>query len=95
MDNGIKAKTENERTIAAFCAMFTPAMKYVRTERVNNLPIPDAWMTSFWDQERAVGMTVVAYGGGLHAYLEAAGKGEIAEGAGRVFAKALGLFQES
>lgn len=91
----IKTKTENERTIAAFCGEFTPPLKYVRTDRINMVPMPDAWQTSLWDDQAAIGITVVAYGGGIHAYLEAAGKGEIAANAGRVFAKSLGLFQEA
>jgi hypothetical protein len=89
----IKTKSENERTIAAFCAQFVPPLKYVRTEKVNMVPMPDAWTTSLWDDGAAIGITVIAYGGGIHAYLECAGKSEIAANAGRVFAKALGLFQ--
>jgi hypothetical protein len=90
----IKTKSENERTIAAFCAQFSPPMKYVKTDRINMMPFPDAWQSSYWDQAAGLGFTVVAYGGGIHAYLEAAGKGDIAANAGRVFAKALGLFKE-
>lgn len=86
--------TENENTIATFCKQFAPPLKYVKTERINNVPMPDAWQTSYWDKAINVGITVVAYGGGIHAYLEAAGKADIAAGAGQVLAKALGLFQE-
>jgi hypothetical protein len=86
--------TESETIIAAFCAQFTPPLRYVRTERINNLPMQDAWQTSYWDGARSIGITTVAYGGGLHAFIEAAGKGDIAETAGRVIATALGLFNK-
>lgn len=85
--------TENEKIIKAFCDQFTPPLKYVRTERINNVPMPDAWQASYWDNARSIGVTTVAYSGGLHAFIEAAGKGEIAAEAGRVIAQALGLFQ--
>lgn len=88
--------TDNEKAIRAFCLQFTPPLRYVRTERVNMVAIPDAWQTSLWDKTTGIGITVVAYMGGLHAYLEAAGPGvQIAENAGRVMAKALGLFRET
>lgn len=87
--------TENEKTIRAFCEQFSPPLKFVKTERINNVPMPDAWQTSYWDAARSVGMTVVAYSGGIHAFIEAAGKGDIAPSVGKVFAKALGLFHGS
>lgn len=83
--------TENEKAIADFCAQFSPPLKYVKTERINNLPVPDAWLASYWDSARAVGITTVCYGGGIHAFIEAAGKGDIAPAAGRIIATALGL----
>ena len=86
--------TENETTIKTFCEQFTPPLKYVKTDRINNVPMPDAWQTSFWVQEKGVGIVVVAYMGQIHAYIEAAGKGEIAQVAGRVIAKAFGMFKE-
>lgn len=85
--------TENEQTIAAFCAQFTPPLRYVKTERINMVPMPDAWQTSGHDDYTHVGYTVVAYGGGLHAFIEAAGPGSIAANAGSVFARALGLLK--
>lgn len=87
--------TENEKTIAAFCAQFTPPLKYVRTERINNLPMQDAWQCSYWDNVRSIGITTVAYAGGIHAFIEAAGSGNIAETAGKVIARALGLFDSA
>lgn len=84
----------NEDIILAFAGQFTPPLNVVKTERVNNVPIPDAWMAAYHDKDRGIGITAIAYSGQLHAYLEAAGKGDIAERAGHVMAKALGLFKE-
>lgn len=84
----------NERTARAFAAQFDPPLLVGRTDRVNNLPIPDAWVISYHDAARGVGITTVCYSGGIHAFIEAAGAAEIAEEAGRVMAKALGLFNE-
>lgn len=85
----------NEDIIRAFAGQFTPPLNVVKTERVNNSPIPDAWMAACHDKDRGIGITAIAHSGGLHAYLEAAGKGIIiAADAGRVMAKALGLFKE-
>lgn len=86
--------TENEQTIKAFCEQFTPPLKYVKTDRINNVPMPDAWMTSWWNAEKSIGITTVAYGGGIHAFIEAAGRADIAANAGRVMAQALGLLGE-
>ncbi|WP_088347758.1 MULTISPECIES: hypothetical protein [Rhodomicrobium] len=88
-------KSENEQTIRIFAEQFTPPLSVCRTERINNVPMPDAWQAAYWDSARSIGITAVAHSGGLHAFIEAAGKGDIAEHAGRVIAKALGLFQES
>ncbi len=84
--------TENESIIKALCDQFTPPLKYVKTDRINNVPMRDAFQTSYWDDALSIGITTVAYGGGIHAFIEAAGKGDIAEKAGQVIAKALGLF---
>lgn len=84
----------NEDIIRTFANQFSPPLNVVKTERVNNFPIPDAWMAAYHDNARGIGITAIAHSGGLHAYLEAAGKGDIAEEAGRVMAKAVGLFQE-
>jgi hypothetical protein len=88
----IRVASDNERAIAAFAAQFTPPLKYVRTERINGVAMTDAWQCSYWDGARSIGITTVAYGGGIHAYIEAAGRGEIAGDAGRVIAKALDMF---
>jgi len=82
----------NERTARTFAEQFTPPLNVCATERINNMPVPDAWAISYHDGARGLGITAVAFHGGLHAYLEAAGKGDIAEHAGQVLAKALGLF---
>jgi len=85
--------TENERTARAFAEQFTPLLTIIKTERINNMPVPDAWAISYHDSAKSIGITAVAYQGGLHAFIEAAGTGDIAEHAGQVMAKALGLFK--
>ena len=90
---GDSTMTTNERTARTFAEQFTPPLNVCATERINNMPVPDAWAISYHDGARGLGITAVAFHGGLHAYLEAAGKGDIAEHAGQVLAKALGLFQ--
>lgn len=87
--------TENESIIRAFCEQFSPPLRYVRTEAINGVKMPDAWTTSYHDDARSLGIVTVVYMGGIHAYIEAAGKGDIAAEAGRVIAKAIGLFQET
>lgn len=84
--------TENERIIRTFAAQFSPALQVVKTERINNVRIADAWQCSYWNQTNSIGITAVAHSGGLHAYLESAGPGAIAENAGQVMATALGMF---
>lgn len=87
--------TPNEKAAREFAAQFTPPLDVVKSERINNVPMPDAWVCAYWDNARSVGVTVAAYGGGIHAYLEAAGPSGIAASAGKVVARALGLFQEN
>lgn len=84
--------TPNEKTARTFAEQFDPPLTVCKTERVNNLPVPDAWVMTCHDAKRGIGITAVAYGGGLHAFIEAAGKGKIAADAGKVMATALGLF---
>ncbi len=86
--------TANEQIAHRFAAQFTPPLKVGKTEAINNVRMPDAWVVSYWDAAKAVGITAVAHSGQLHAYIEAAGGGEIAEHAGQVIAKALGLFED-
>lgn len=83
--------SENERIIRAFAAQFDPPLAVCRTERVNNLPVRDAWQAATWSTARQMGVMAVAYGNGLHAYIEAAGDSSVAEDAGKVMASALGL----
>lgn len=83
----------NEAAARAFAAQFNPPLRVCKTDRVNNLPMADAWVVSYHDASRGIGITTVAYAGGIHAFIEAAGAAEIAEDAGRVMATALGLFK--
>ncbi len=107
--------TPNETAIRTFADQFTPPLNVVKTDRVNNVPIPDAWMAAYHNPDTGIGITAIAHSGTLYAYLEAAGPAKnvgipmgavrtgesqwhqataFAAEAGRVIAKALGLFQE-
>lgn len=87
--------TPNERIIRTFADQFTPPLKVIRSERINNIKMPDAWTANYWNGEKSIGVTAVAHSNGLHAFIEAAGTGDIAEHAGQIIAKALGLFEEN
>jgi hypothetical protein len=86
--------TPNEAIARKFADQFTPSLNVCRTERVNNVPMHDAWTIAYHDANHGIGITAVAYGNGLHAFIEAAGSGDIAEHAGKVMAKAIGLWSE-
>lgn len=81
----------NEQIIKAFADQFNPPMAYVRTLAINGVKHPDAWQCTYWNTDKSIGFTVVAYQGQIHAYLEAAGRGQVATDAGQAFAIALGL----
>lgn len=85
----------NERNIKAFADQFDPPLVYVRTLRINNVPFPDAWQCTFWDSTKSIGITCVCYEGQIHAFIEAAGRGEIAATAGKAMAIALGLMPKA
>jgi len=79
--------TENEITIKAFCDQFDPPLAYMHTQRVGNVPIPDAWTTSFWSQDKGVGITVIAHSGLIYSYVESNGKADLAEYHGEFLAR--------
>ncbi len=85
----------NEDIAKAFANQFTPPLRYVRTERINNVPMRDAYQITYWDNQRQIGITAAVFEGQIHAFIETAGRGEVAAEAGRVMAKAFGLFQET
>lgn len=87
--------TVNEAIAKAFADQFTPPLRYIRTERVNNVRMQDAYQISYWDNARQIGITAAVYEGQIHAFIETAGRGDVAAEAGRVMARALGLFQET
>jgi hypothetical protein len=95
LDETPQEMCDGERIIRAFCEQFTPPLRYVRTERVNNIRFADAWTTSLWDQSRGIGIQATVFEGQIHAYIEAAGTGDIAADAGRVIARALSLMRIS
>jgi hypothetical protein len=81
----------NREIAEAFAAQFEPPLTVVHTERINNRPVADAWLVAYFDKARGYGITAHAFGGRLHAYLEAGTDGGEAEHAGRLMAKALGM----
>ncbi len=83
--------TENEHIAKTFAEQFDPPLAYIRTERINNVPMQDAWQITYWDGARSIGITAVVFTGQIHAYLEAAGPGSIAADVGHAIAKALGF----
>jgi hypothetical protein len=85
---------DNERTMQAFCNQFTPPLRYVRTQKINNIKFPNAYTASYWDSSRALGITAVCYEGQIHAFIEVAGTSEFARGAGAVMARALELIEQ-
>jgi hypothetical protein len=80
----------NELIARTFAAQFDPPLTVVKTQKVDQKPIPDAYTCSAWDKDRKLGVTAIASGGNLKAYLEAAGPGEIAESAGKAMAEVMG-----
>jgi hypothetical protein len=81
--------TRNEQIIKAFADQFEPPLKYAQTLKVNNVSMPDAWQCSYWNNAKGVGVMAVVYSGQIHAYVEAAGRAEIAADAGKACAAAL------
>lgn len=86
--------TANEKIAKTFADQFNPPLRYIKTDRVNGVRHADAWQVTYWDRAKSIGITAVVYGGQIHAYLEAAGMGSIAEHAGIAMARALNLHPE-
>jgi hypothetical protein len=86
-------QTRNEQIIRAFARQFTPPLPVVATMKINNVPARDGWMSSWWSEDRGLGITAVVHGPGLlHAFIEASGESDPEDAAetGKVMAKALG-----
>jgi hypothetical protein len=83
--------TENEAAIWAFATQFAPELTVCRAERIDGVPYADAWVASYRDDEKSIGVSGFAFDGHFKAYIEAAGALSIAESAGRVMAKATGM----
>jgi hypothetical protein len=81
--------TGNERIARDFAEQFDPPLTVVRTLKVNNVTMPDAWQVSYWNNAKGIGIMAVIYSGQIHAYVEAAGRAEIAVDAGKACAAAL------
>ncbi len=86
--------TRNEQAARKFAAQFSPPLNVVKTANIDGQPTPGAYVVAHYDQQRQVGVSAFFYKGGVRAFIEAVGKGEIAENAGKVIAKALGMFNE-
>lgn len=92
----------NERIMKAFCDQFTPPLRYTPTLRIANaafgtsepVALPNAFQVTWWDNQHSIGVVAASFEGQIHAFIEASGRGNIAEHAGKVIAKALGLFTE-
>lgn len=80
----------NKEIAELFAAQFDPPLSICHVHNVNSKPVKDAWMAAYWDGARRMGITAHAVDGRLHAFLECEGEG-IAEPAGQMMAKALGL----
>ena len=66
----------NKEIAEAFAARFTPPLNVVATQRINGIPMPDAFMCAYHDDARKIGVTFVIFGKGrMQAYLEATGDG--------------------
>ena len=87
--------TKNEQAARKFAAQFTPRLNVTKTLHIDGQPTPGAYVVAYYDQQRQIGVSAFFYKGGVRAFIEAVGKGEIAENAGKVIAKALGMFSET
>lgn len=80
----------NLKNAETFANQFDPPLIAHHTERVNGVPMADAYSVAFFDKETGWGITAVFYKGQHHSYLEAIGdEGNVAETA-QMFRKALG-----
>src|SRR5262245_12998819 len=67
--------SNNQALAALFGACFEPRREPVKVLKVNGVPHRDAWMVAVHDHVAQVGITAHVYGGQLHAYIEALGRG--------------------
>lgn len=79
----------NREIIEAFAQEFDPPLTICMTSNINRRPVKDAWLASYWDKERRIGITAHAVKGRLHAFLECEGDGAVAEPLGQMMARAL------
>ena len=73
----------------AFADQFDPPLRPVQTQKINNLPMRDAWLVAKFDPQARAGITAHAYAGQIHAYVEVLAPGEGAERVGRVMAETM------
>ena len=86
--------SRNREIAEAFAAQFDPPLAVVQTQRVNNVPHRDAWMCAVWDEAAGYGITAHAFGGQLHAYVEAMGSDDRVVSIGRTMAAAMGRLRQ-
>ncbi len=86
--------TRNEQAARKFAAQFSPPLQVVKTLHIDGQKTPGAFVVATYNESRGIGVSAFFYKGGVRAFIEAVGKGEIAESAGKVIATALGMFNE-
>lgn len=57
----------NRKAAEQFAKQFTPPLDVVKTEQINGHPMPDCWMTVYWDAKRGIGLSAFFYRGSWHA----------------------------
>lgn len=81
------APSKNQKIALAFAQQFKPVPPVVRTQRINNVPYPDAWLVAVHDDGSGYGITAHAFDGKLHAFIETLQKGQAAESVGKSMAR--------
>jgi hypothetical protein len=77
--------SKNREIAEAFAAQFDPPLHVVQTQRINGVPHRDAYLVAVFDPKTGWGITMHAFAGQLHAFIEV--QGEQAEAAGKLMAK--------
>jgi hypothetical protein len=77
--------SRNREIAEAFGAQFDPPLTPVPVQRINNVPHRDAYMVATFDTHTGWGITMHAYAGQLHAFIEV--QGDRAEQVGTLMAK--------
>jgi hypothetical protein len=94
--------TGNRAIAEAFAAQFDPPLTPVSVAKINNVPHRDAWMVATHIREahpdksgREFGLTMHAFAGQAHVYLEVLARGKDAGAIGAFAARALASLKEA